>query len=438
MSNDIENTLSDINVLILAESANPEWASVPLIGWSLSRAISKQVNAHIVTQIRNRDAFVRAGLIEGQDFTAIDNEHVASPLFRLSEKLRGGNEKGWTTSTAFSSLAYYSFESAVWRQFRSRLLAREFDLVHRVTPVSPTSPSPIASRLARLKMPFIVGPLNGGVPWPANFRDRQLAERDWMSDFRWLYKWMPGYKSTRVYASALICGSRHTYKEMPTWTKGKCVYIPENGVDLSRFSSSDRRTPNIPLRGAFVGRLVPYKGVDMLLRSAVDFLKHNQLELHIIGDGPERESLEALVRKLEVGKNVVFHGWIKHVDVQLTLRDCDFTILPSIREFGGGVVIESMALGLPPIVADYGGPAELVNNSTGVRVPFVDEDSLVAGLKDAISTFVQFPEKLHEMGTAGQRFVKEKLTWDAKARQIRSLYAAVLSSEQDLSALSFF
>jgi glycosyltransferase involved in cell wall biosynthesis len=430
--------LRNIKVLILTESANPEWASVPLIGWSLSRAISNQVDAHIVTQVRNRDAFVRAGLIEGRDFTAIDNEHIVSPLFRLSEKLRGGKGRGWTTSTAFSSLAYYSFESQVWRQFRPRLLAREFDLVHRVTPVSPTSPSPIASRLARLKIPFIIGPLNGGVPWPANFRDRQLAERDWLSDFRWMYRWMPAYRSTRVYASALISGSRHTYNEMPAWTKHKCVYIPENGVDLSRFAANDRTTPNIPLRGAFVGRLVPYKGVDLLLRAAAELLRRNQLELHIIGDGPERSSLETLVQKLKVEKHVVFHGWITHVDVQLTLRDCDFTILPSIREFGGGVVIESMALGLPPIVADYGGPAELVNNSTGIRVAFVDETSLIAGLRDAISTFVRCPEALHVMGEAGQRFVTEKLTWDAKARQIRTLYAAVLSGEKDLSALSFF
>jgi glycosyltransferase involved in cell wall biosynthesis len=396
------------------------------------------VDAHIVTQVRNRDAFVRAGLAEGEEFTAIDNEHIVSPLFRLSEKLRGGTGKGWTTSTAFASLAYYSFEWEVWRQFRSRLLAGEFDLVHRVTPVSPTSPSPIASRLGRLKIPFIIGPLNGGVPWPAHFRSRQLAERDWLSDFRWIYRWMPAYRSTRVYASALISGSRHTYNEMPAWTKHKCVYIPENGVDLSRFAVNNKNTTNIPLRGAFVGRLVPYKGVDLLLQAAAAFLTRNELELHIIGDGPERESLEALAQRLGVEKNVIFHGWIRHVDVPLKLRDCDFTILPSIREFGGGVVVESMALALPPIVADYGGPAELVNKSTGIRVAFTDETSLIAGLEDAISNFVRCPEGVPVMGKAGQRFVTEKLTWDAKAKQIRSLYAAVLSGEKDLSALSLF
>jgi glycosyltransferase involved in cell wall biosynthesis len=438
VSNETKTHLSQLKVLILAETANPEWASVPLIGWSLSQAISKQVEAHIVTQIRNRNAFLRAGLVEGRDFTAIDNERVVSPLFSFAEKLRGGTNKGWTTSTAFSSLAYYSFEWEVWRHFQSRLAAREFDLVHRVTPVSPTSQSLIAKRLARLKIPFIIGPLNGGVPWPKNFTHRQKAEHDWLSDLRWIYKFMPSYSSTRQHASAIICGSHYTCSEMPDSTQFKRVYIPENGVDLNRFPTGRRRTPTPQLRAAFVGRLVPYKGVDLLFRAAVDFLKRNDLELHIIGDGPERPALEALAAKLTIDKNIIFHGWVAHVDVQHTLRACDFTVLPSIREFGGGVVIESMALGIPPIVADYGGPAELVDDSRGIRVAFTDETSLVEGLRTAIATFVRNPTMLQALGAAGQTFVKDKLVWEAKARQILTVYQAVLAGERDLSALQVF
>src|ERR1700734_3817753 len=97
-------------ILQIAEAANPEWTSVPLEGWSLSRALAKLTETHLVTHVRNREAIARTGLVEGRDFTAVDNEYLASPIYRFANLVRGGEGKGWTTVMAFSSLAYYSFE----------------------------------------------------------------------------------------------------------------------------------------------------------------------------------------------------------------------------------------------------------------------------------------------------------------------------------------
>jgi glycosyltransferase involved in cell wall biosynthesis len=429
---------SVIKVLLIAEAANPEWTSVPLIGWSLYHALAKVTDTYLVTHIRNRDALVGAGIVEGQDFAAIDNEYVVRPFWRLGEFLRGGAQKGWTTATAFASLSYYSFELELWRKLRSRIEAREFDIVHRITPLSPTSQSLIARRLARRNIPFVIGPLNGGIPWPRNFTDRQHAEREWLAYARGLYKFMPAYRSTRKYSAAIIAGSKYTYSELPSWTKGKRIYLPENAIDIERFSMPRDRHASIPLRVAFVGRLVPYKGADVLLDAISDFLRQGKLELHIIGDGPQRPLLEMMVDRMGVQKSVKFHGWVEHKDVQVKLRECDFFALPSIREFGGGAVIEAMALGLTPIVADYGGPAELVDATTGVRVPFHDKVSLMRGMKSIIGDIISQPEMLDKIGAAARRKVLEKLTWDAKARQIMSIYRAVLAGSVTLDDLDYF
>jgi len=138
-------------ILLIAEAANPEWASVPLIGWSLSQALREIADVHLVTHIRNREAVLAAGLVEGRDVTIIDNEKVAGPVWKLASRLKGGDGKGWTTLAAFSSLSYYSFEMEVWRHFKDRLAAGEFALVHRITPLSPTHQSLIARRLHRLR-----------------------------------------------------------------------------------------------------------------------------------------------------------------------------------------------------------------------------------------------------------------------------------------------
>src|SRR5260370_42615999 len=92
-------------VLLIAEAANPEWVSVPLIGWSLSRARGELADVHLVTHVRNRDAVCRAGLLEGRDFTAVDNEHVAGPIWKLANHGRGRSGKGGATCAAVSALA---------------------------------------------------------------------------------------------------------------------------------------------------------------------------------------------------------------------------------------------------------------------------------------------------------------------------------------------
>ena len=224
---------------------------------------------------------------------------------------------------------------------------------------------------------------------------------------------------------------------MPRWTKEKCIYIPENGVDSERVKLPRDRVACRPLRAAFVGRLVPYKGADILLDAAAEYLRKGQLELHIVGDGPERPLLEAMVDRLGIRAGVRFHGWLPHVEAQEQLRTCDFLALPSVREFGGGVVVESMALGVTPIVADYAGPSELVDEKTGIRVPFHDKDSLVEGMRAAIGNVIRAPELLDKLGAAARQKVSEKLTWEAKAKQVIAVYDAVLAGKKNLNFLDY-
>ena len=409
-------------VLLLAELANPEFVSVPLIAWSLSEALSRKIDVHLVTHVRNRDPIARQGWREGVDFTVIDTEWVTRRIEKLAQLLGGRDNKGWTIHQALAPLGCFAFEAAAWRLFGGDIAAGKFDIVHRVTPMSPTTPSFLGRRLRRRGVPFVVGPINGGVPWPAGFGDRMRKEREALSYLRNAFKLMPGYRSMRRDAAALLAGSLHTLSELPGSAAPRSFYFPENGIDPTRFDKPRTRAATLPLRGAFVGRLVPYKAADVLIRAASELLRTGVLHLDVIGDGPERSAIEAQVAALGIGDSVTVHGNVEHQRVQDILSECDFLACPSIREFGGGVVLEAMALGVTPIVADYGGQTELIDATCGIRVPFRDPDSLEQGFRAALVSVVGNPGCLDEMGRAARERIATHFTWDKKAAEIVRIY----------------
>lgn len=416
-------------VLVIAEAANPEWVSVPLVGWSLARALSEVGDVHIVTQIRNREAFLRAGLAEGQDFTAIDSEAVAAPMFRLAQRLRMGKGVGWTTLSAISSLTYGWFERLVWRRFGPAIRAGEYDIVHRVTPLTPTANSSLAARCRRAGVPFVLGPLNGGVAWPKGFDAERRREKEWLSYVRGVYRLRPGRGAMLRAASAILCGADHVIAEIPAAQRRKCVWIPENGIDPARFNLRADQPGSLPLRGCFIGRLVPYKGADMAIEAAAPLLADGRMMLDIIGDGPQGDDLRALIDRLGLGHAVTLHGWQDHAAVQAIAAQSQMLVFPSVREFGGGVVLEAMALGLVPVVVDYGGPGELVDDRTGLKVPIGRRADIVRDLRAILMRVADDPAGLCPLAQAARARVEADFTWAAKARQIARVWQAVRAGE---------
>jgi alpha-maltose-1-phosphate synthase len=413
--------MNRLRALLIAEAANPEWTSVPLVGYSHARALFELCDAHVVTQVRNREALVRSGLAEGRDFTALDSEPVASPLYKATEAIRRATGLGWTFDTAMQALPYYYFERLFWQRFGAEIASGKWDVVHRITPLSPTIASVIVPRCKAHGVPFVWGPINGGVPWPPGFAGVQRREGEWLHYVRNAYRFLPGYAST-LEADCILAGSIATYEQLPDEARRRAIYLPENAIDEQRFATCKSGPVERPLRVAFVGRLVAYKGADMLIEAARPLLAAGKLQVDIIGDGPEREPLRALVAEHGLGQSVHLEGWVPHAELAPRLLQSDVFGFPSVREFGGGVVLEAMALGLVPVVVDYGGPSELVNDATGYRIPIGSRAEIVERLRAVLARLSDDPAPLRAMGERARARVLRHFTWREKAKQSVSVY----------------
>ena len=414
-------------VLLIAEACNPAWASVPLVGYNAAAAIARRpdLDVTVATHVRNRADLEGGPLARDARLLLVDNEWIAGPMYRAGRLLRGGSSLGWTTAMAAALPSYLAFETQLSRAVRGE----RFDVVHRLTPVSPTMSSPMAWRC---EAPFILGPINGGLPWPKEWPGLGRSEREWLAPVRRAYRRVPGWAKTYRHAAAVIAGSRHTATEVPASFAGLRLRQVENGIDPARFPiAEDWPAPRGPFRFLSVGRLVPYKAADVTLDAFAAMPA--DCRLTVVGDGPVRKDLLARAARLGVSDRVEWLGWVPQAELSGHMRRSQALVFPSLREFGGGVALEAMASGLPSVIADYGGPAELVDEASGFRVPMAGREELTSGVAAAMRRLVEDRSLAAAMGRAAAERVRGGFTWDAKAAETERFYDAVLGRGTDAS-----
>ena len=414
-----------IRVLLIAEACNPTWTSVPLVGYRIARSVAGRpdLDVTVVTHVRNRDAIATSDLAEHARVHYIDNEYVAAPAYRLARLLRRGDELGWTLATALHWPSYVVFELMAWHQFRDQLRRREFDLIHRVTPLSPTAVSPLASRSP---VPMIAGPLNGGLAWPKEYPELVAQEREWLVPLRRAYRFLPYHRSTYRHLAGVISASSATAAEVSGYFHGAHFNVPENGIDDEAFPIAPRwREPDARFCFVTTGRLVPYKGLSLTLEAIRSSPVLRSCELVVIGDGPDLPAHKAFVSEHGLDDCVTFIGNVAHDDVAHHLQHAQAFVFPSLREFGGAVVLEAMASALPSIIVDYGGPTELLDERAGIKLPMRPRDELVPLLRDAMERLATDHDLARAMGDEAARHAPDH-TWHARAERYEQIYRDVL------------
>lgn len=401
-----------LRILLLAEFANPNWISVPLVGYKHAKALADIHQVTLVTRVHNLNDIAE----HPNNFSAINGLDLGfwDDLLSLCLKYLFRDDFGSQALTAFRIPFYFLFERRVWREYGKALKNGEFDVVLRVTPVSPVIPSPLASWLKkRTRTPFVLGPINGGLPWPKGYKQAK-RQKEWVSGLRDLYRYAPYSASTYRNAAAVVVGSSQTWGEHVD-IADRLFFVPENGIDEKLALPREVPAEHLPLQLIFVGRLVPFKACDIALKASAQLLKAGLAHFTVVGFGEDRERLEALCNTLQIDKAVTFTGELPHAEAMKQLRGADVLVFPSIREFGGGVVFEALACGAVPLVSDYGGPGDVVEPAFGFRIPQSDEQTSIEAFGAVLATLERDRAQLRRLSENGQQFARDSLSWRGKA-----------------------
>jgi glycosyltransferase involved in cell wall biosynthesis len=391
---------------------------LPALTFRFVEALARSSDLLVITSVRNRTG-IEEQRPSGIEFEYVDTEWIASPLHRLTEWLAGDSQKAMTLRVATKYPSYLAFEIQAWRAYRDRIKRGEFDVVHRVSPMSPTIPSPIASWIA--PVPFVIGPLLGALPWPPQYTRAMRREREWLNYVRGLHRMLPFYRSTYRSASAVLAAYPHTIEDLPRQCRDRVVPFSEGGIDPAQFPDSEKKIAQ-PMTILFVGRLVPFKQPSVLVECFRRSPKLREHRLVIVGDGPERPALEEAIRENGLQDVVELRGELPFEEVVALMHESEIFAFPSIREQGGGVLTMATLARMACVVVEYGGPAYRVPEGCGVRIPLAKAEALTRDFVKALEGLVERPDRVRELGQAARRFTIAHYSWEAKAAKATEVY----------------
>ncbi len=363
-----------MKIIISAYACEPQKGSEPEVGWRWSLEAAKIYTKVVVLTRKNNKKAIEKELHR----LGIDN--IKFQYFDLPKWLSFWKKGG-------RGIQIYAY---LWEVFSFFYLVKfykkdEFDVSQRVTFVSYRFPS----FLWYFGKEFILGPIAGGERFPLSFLKifsfkgkvkqflRIIAQRVALID--------PLVLITLYKANEIIAVTEDTKSILPNFAQKKTSIKPAISIDKSDFIranllSQSKKNDSV-VRLLYVGRLLEWKGLMLVLRALKD-IPENNYEFNIIGSGNDKNRL--LEYSEENGIHVNFLGQIVRSEISKYYHNNDLFIFPSLHDSGGMVVLEAKAHDLPCVVSSFGGPKQFVDEND-VIIDARSPDEFVTKLTNVIS-----------------------------------------------------
>jgi glycosyltransferase involved in cell wall biosynthesis len=328
-----------MKVLISAYACEPAKGSEPVVGWTWALAAAREHDVWVLTRSNNREVIEAAAPPANLRFVYLD----------LPAALRR-----WKRGNRGVRVYYLLWQLLAAREGRRLHAVERFDVVHHLTFANIWLPALVC----RVRAPFVLGPVAGGQCVPRSLY-RELGLRSTVAELalrtgRLATRLSPFVRAGWSRAAVVLVNNEETIGVLPPRHRAKAIVRP-NAAAL-------RATPPVthaPLeqKTALVpGRLNRFKGVGLAIRalaSAPDW------RLVIAGAGEDAARLRALARALGVEDRVELIGHVSREELWRRYSEASAVVLPSLKEGASLVCVEALALGVPVIALDQGGPRAL-------------------------------------------------------------------------------
>ena len=408
-----------MHVILVADNASARFGGEAFIPLNYFRLLlAREVDVRLVVHAR-----VRAELVElFPDHS--DRLHFVEDIWLHKGLFRLGTFLPRRLADATTGLLLHLTTQLVQRNIIKSLVERlAVDVIHQPIPVSPKTPS----CLYGIGVPVVIGPLNGGMKYPPAFqKEHGLVAGAAMALGRAISNVFNLVIPGKRLASLMLVANPRTRAALPRGIRGRVVELVENGVDLQIWRQKLPNAGAAPeLRLIFVGRLIDWKALEIVLEAIARVSKHQAVSCEVIGDGPMRQIWQDMAKQLGLETTVKFSGFLSQPECARRLQAADVFVLPSLFECGGAVVLEAMAVGLPVIATAWGGPLDYLDDNCGILVEPSSREDLIEGFANAMIRLGGSSSLREQMGQAGYDRARQYFDWERKVDRILELYATV-------------
>ncbi len=418
----------------LLESGSPISGGEATLGWNLTRQLARFHDVWVLTATSNQrgiEAELKRQPLPNVTFHFVDLPRWMQPWL----KYPGG-------------VQLYAYFWQVRAYFAARKLHSQvnFDIFHHITFANDWMASYIG---ALLPIPYLRGPGGGAHRTPEGFLRQYTAGARFWERFRSFGQSVltrdPIFLRGQRRAGAILLCNREAADAVPKSLRRKVQLFPVNGISADDLKIIAGETEaGIPTTAAppepppsserpfevlYAGKLLGLKGVALGIRGFAKFAqRHADVTFSLVGDGPERARLEALIHELGVEQSVILKKWMPRSELLRVMRASDVFLFPSLRDGGGAVVVEAMAAGKPIVCMDLAGPGLHVTENCGIKITPENPEQTAQGIADALERLYQDRSLVERMGRAARLRVEEAYVLDKLGDRLLGIYETVLGA----------
>ncbi|MEL7534968.1 MAG: glycosyltransferase family 4 protein [Bacteroidota bacterium] len=354
---------SSKNILISAYACEPNVGSEPGVGWNWVMDLSETYEeVHVVT--RSEDRYVDADGVKKARPSKLNIEEEMKKLPTLNHIHFHYFDLPQWISNLERTIVGDILNVHIWEFFlffflKKRFNKNEFAVAQKVTIVSHRYPSSIWYFAKR----YIHGPIAGGENFPLKllpiFDSKNKLKEIVRRAFQYVPMFNPLVWLTLAKAETIIPVTYDTASILPKRFQPKCDVKQAISLSHESFTKGGQlsgmdASQNAPLALLFVGKLMAWKGIILVLNALKTLKSEIPVVLNVVGDGPEKSAFQQYVSEHELPVNIL--GKKKRTELPDYYASHDLFVFPSLRDSGGFVVLEAQANDLPCLVLDLGGP----------------------------------------------------------------------------------